>query len=888
MRFIHTLLFISLLKTTLAQLPTGFVQREVARNLNPTALTFSPDGRLFVVEKDGKIREEVNDVLAADPFLTIPNVNSTNERGLSGLCFHPDFPKTPYFYVYYTVKDQNHNRLSRFQVINGIADPKSENVLMEFDSLLGTIHNAGVMHFGLDRKLYIGLGDGADPSSAQSLNSLLGKVLRLNDDGSIPGDNPFVSQVTGRYRAIYALGFRNPFTMDIDRVSGRILVGDVGGDKFEEINDVRAGRNYGWPLIEGPRTDQEAPTNYIDPLFAYNHDVGCAITGLTTYNPPTVRFPSDYVGKVFFADYCEGYIHILDPATGQVTGTFVTGIDRPVALATSPDGYFYYLARAGLGGGSQQDNTSTWNGSLNKVSFFDSGLPYISIQSTGAFVPVGEAVTFEVDAVGQKPLTYSWYRNGKLLAGTNQNQYSLSSPALADNGATFYCIISNALGADTSATMSLRVVQAQRPVARILRPLSNTTYHAGDIISFAGDAVDANQQPLSNAKLTWWIEFHHEDHTHPGLDPVTGPTSGTYAIPRVGETSTDVWYQVHLLATDVSGLTNETFVDVKPEIANVTISSSLTGVQLYLDGEPLQPDLTFPSVVGMYRQLETKPYLAASDGFYKFTGWGNGQNDAAITYEVPSGSPVLNMSYTALPAPKGNGLLGQYYTNSSEVTGTPALTRTDETINFDWAEGSPGPQISDDNFVASWTGKIQAPLTDTYTFYTQTDDGVRLWVNDKLLIDQWGPQASTEWSGQASLVAGQSYSIRMDYLESQGYANARLFWGSAQFEKTIISKPYLFSPQIITAIEPGVDVSLTVFPQPAHDQVTVRYTTPKSGLVQVEVIDLLGRRIYQQSVRFMIGSNDCPISVVDWPAGLYQIAVRPADQSVIFRRLFVR
>ncbi|GAB3952648.1 hypothetical protein GCM10028805_34950 [Spirosoma harenae] len=888
MRLLYTFLFFGFLHAAYAQLPTGFVQKQVARNLNPTTLTFSPNGRLFVVEKSGRIREVVNDVLAPDPFFTVPNIDVTNERGLSGLCFHPDFPQTPYFYVYYTVKDQNHNRLSRFRMNNGVGDPTSETVLINFDAITGTLHNAGALRFGPDRKLYAAVGDGTNASAAQNLNSLLGKIIRLNDDGSIPSDNPFVGKLAGNYQAIYALGLRNPFSMDIDPGSGRILVGDVGDASFEEVNDVRAGRNYGWPLVEGKRTNQEAPENYTDPIHAYNHDAGCAVAGVAIYNPPTNRFPTEYKGKAFFADYCGGNIYTIDPANGQVSGTFVSGIDRPVAIATSPDGYLYYLARAGQGGGSQDDNTSSWNGSLYKVSFFDSGLPYISTQSANAFVPVGESVTFSVNAVGQKPLTYSWYRNGQLIAGANQSQYTIASPSLTDNGATYYVTVSNALGAATSETMSLRTVQAQRPVARIQQPTTNKTYKAGDVVTFAGDALNANQQALSGAKLTWWVNFHHEDHIHPALDPVSGITTGTFKIPRVGETSTEVWYRVHLLVTDVSGLTNETFVDVKPEVATVTIGSSLTGIRIYLDGEPKQPDLSFQSVIGMLRSLETRPYLAASNGFYKFLGWGNGQNANLVTYEVQAGTPKLTMNYEALAPPNGNGLLGEYFTETDQVTGTPTFKRTDETINFDWAEGSPSPLISNDNFTARWTGKIQVPLTDTYTFYTETDDGVRLWVDNKLLIDHWEYQPSLEWLGKATLTAGQSYDIRMEFLEGQGYATARLFWSSSQFEKTIISKPYLFSQPLVTATTPEAEGSLTVFPLPAQDQITIRYTAVGSGTAQLEVTDLLGRCTHAQSVKYQTGTNQYGLSVADWPAGLYQLTIHPTDQPAVHRRILVR
>lgn len=882
------LLFLICLTPALAQLPTGFVQRQVGRNLNPTRLTFAPDGRLFVVDKGGAILEIVNDVVAPDPFMTIANVDTYNERGMSGLCFHPDFPRTPYFYVYYTVKGADHNRLSRFQVVGGKADPKSEKILFEFDKLLGSIHNGGSLRFGLDRKLYVGLGDGSNAPMADQLDSFLGKILRINDDGSIPTDNPFFGTATGSYKAIYAIGFRNPFSMDIDPVSGQMIVGEVGGDLFEEVNSIKAGGHYGWPIVEGLRTSQEVPGNYVDPIYSYKHNPDCAITGLTFYNPVTVRFPAEYRGKAFFTDYCEGVIHTIDPATGQVLGNFVTNIDRPIALATSPDGYLYYIARGGMGGGSLVDNTATGNGAVYKVSYFDSGIPYITTQSTGAFVAVGEAASLSVDAVGQKPLTYRWYRNGKLVNGASQSKYLISGPTLADNGALFTCTVTNALGSDTSTTMLLKVVQGQRPTARILQPLTTTTYQGGSTITYAGEALNASQQPLANAKLTWWIDFHHEDHIHPALDPITGPTSGTYKVARVGETSIEVWYRIHLRATDVSGLTAESWVDVKPQVSTITISSKPAGALITIDGQLQQTNLTLPAVVGMLRTVSTKPYLAASTGFHKFSGWSNGQTSSLFTYEIPAISTSLTMNFTALPPPGGNGLMAEYYTERNEFVDPPTLVRIDSTINSYWGYDSPDPKLAADNFVARWSGKFQVPFSDTFTFTTESDDGVRLWIDNKLLIDKWVYQPSTEWSASVELKAGQPHTIKLEYLENQGEALVHLRWSSPQFDRAVVSKSQLFGSLLVTANEQPIDGALTLFPQPAHDFLTVRYKALQTGPARLEVTDLLGRRVYQKTVHVASGTNEYTIPVADWPGGLYHLAVHPTDQSAVFRRMLVR
>ncbi|MFN7600253.1 MAG: PQQ-dependent sugar dehydrogenase, partial [Bacteroidota bacterium] len=350
-----------------AQLPSGFSETLLAQNLDPTDMVMTPDGRILITIKSGRIVVVQNGVLLPTNFLTLA-VDNFNERGLGHIVLDPNFETNNFYYVYYTVPGQNRNRVSRFTANGNSTLAGSEVVLLDLDLLSGTIHNAGAMVFGVDGKLYVSTGDGANAATSQSMNSLLGKVLRINTDPAnlIPTDNPFFATATGNNRAIWATGFRNPFSMSVQATTGKIFVGDVGGSLFEEINWVQAGKNYGWPLIEGRRTTQTPPANYQDPLFAYDHGQGCAVVGGAFYNPSLQNFPNEYTGRFFFADYCGGYIRMLDSTTGNLVGTFASNINRPVALLTGRDGALYYMARAGLGGGSEGDNTSTSNGSLWK------------------------------------------------------------------------------------------------------------------------------------------------------------------------------------------------------------------------------------------------------------------------------------------------------------------------------------------------------------------------------------------------------------------------------------------------------------------------------------------------------------------------------------------
>ncbi len=326
-------------------------------------MAFAPDGRIFVAQQTGQLRIIQNGALLASPFLTV-TTDSEGERGLLGVAFDPAFgPNDPYVYVYYTVPSSvgppivpPHNRVSRFTANGNLVVTGSEMILLELENLsAATNHNGGALHFGLDGKLYVAVGENANPAFAQTLANRLGKVLRINKDGTIPADNPFFNTATGNNRSIWALGLRNPFTFTIQPSTGRIFindVGDVGAAAREEINDGIAGSNYGWDtnLTQG---DSDNPA-YRDPLFHYGHTAtaqhpgGCAIAGGAFYNPSVPLFPASYTGKYFYADLCGGYIRTFDPAAGT-TAAFASGISNPVDLAVGPDGALYYLARGGGG-----------------------------------------------------------------------------------------------------------------------------------------------------------------------------------------------------------------------------------------------------------------------------------------------------------------------------------------------------------------------------------------------------------------------------------------------------------------------------------------------------------------------------------------------------------
>lgn len=332
-------------------LPSGFSRTTFVSGLTGTgtAMAFAPDGRLFVAQQGGALRVVKNGSLLATPFVTV-STTANGERGLLGVALHPQFASNGYVYLYYTsTAGGAHNRIVRYTASGDVA-AGGETVLVDLPTLSSaTNHNGGAMHFGPDGKLYVAVGDNATGSNAQSMSTTFGKMLRFNDDGTIPTDNPFYGTASGLNRSIWALGLRNPFTFAFQPGTARMFINDVGQSAWEEINDGAPGANYGWPAEEG---SGGAPT-YTDPIYAYGHSgnptlvIGFSIVGAAFYGPSSTLFPAEYQGSFFFGDYVSGWVNRLDTVNGNAAYAFWTGNGAMTDVQVGPDGAVYVLGNVG-------------------------------------------------------------------------------------------------------------------------------------------------------------------------------------------------------------------------------------------------------------------------------------------------------------------------------------------------------------------------------------------------------------------------------------------------------------------------------------------------------------------------------------------------------------
>ncbi|KUI25543.1 hypothetical protein AU196_22250 [Mycobacterium sp. IS-1742] len=605
--------------------------------------------RIFIAEKGGSIKVYNPDTRTVST-LTVISTTTGGERGLTGIEVHPDFWHKDEFgyrsiYVAYTAGDTNRDTLSRLVLSEDMTTVVSSEILIRSTENANNFHHGGDLAFDNEGEhLYWVVGDNTEGVvNSQSLSNIHGKVLRLNPDGSVPEDNPFVDGDTTTASPadyIYAYGFRNPFRLTFTP-NGKLLVADVGEAKWEELNLVVKGGNYGWPQAEGNCTGCAS----INPIYAYKHSAppanAGAITSVTVFDG--AGFPEEYRNRVYIADYSQGWIRVLDfdeQYSSLISAkTFWGNAGATVNLAQGADDNLYQLTIYP----GELSMISPSGGNRAPTAVIDAS-PTTTAEKT---LTVNFSGLRSYDPDDEDNLTYRWdFGDGNTsTSATPVNQFTTTGAY-----STYTVTLTVSDGEKTNTTTQKVTVGSTPPVAQIVSFPSS--YNAGDTITFRGSGTDAQDRPdgapLPSTAYKWTVVFHHNEHTHPFADNIVGETA-TITIPRSRDQIDGTWYRVHLTVTDSSGLSTSTYEDIMPNLVDLTIAASDPGARFTIDGLPYTGSYTERAVVGVDYVVSAPTTQTVNGRQLTFDGWSDG-GTATHTIRVPADATTYTANYVTAGA----------------------------------------------------------------------------------------------------------------------------------------------------------------------------------------------------------------------------------------------
>jgi glucose/arabinose dehydrogenase len=761
--------------SVVAEPPAGFqTSLVIGDGLDgPSGFEIAPDGRIFVLERAGKVKIVKNGQLLPTPFADLPS-EDTGDRGLIGIAFDPEFGvSNHYVYFYYTGRDLL-NHLVRFSAADDVGtDGPFE--LFRTSSPSQLLHVGGSIRFGPDGKLYVAVGDNGNGALAQELDNPHGKILRINKDGSIPADNPFFGQ-PGKLGAIWAYGFRNPWRFQFDGATGQLYGGDVGNFSWEEVNHISRGANHGWPIHEGMCTSGCA--GYVNPIHTYPHaGESAAVTGGPVYRND--MFPAEYRGDLFFGDYARGFIKHADlDSDGNITEVrdFDIQAGSVVDMKVAPDGSLYYI--------------TYFPGAIYRVTYNTTS--HVPVARASADVTKGiEPMTVKFSSTGSSdpdgdPLSYDWTFGD----GTTSTEANPTKIYAAKGVYTARLTVSAA--GDQVPAQPIVIQVGLTPELTVSSPSEGQLYRAGDTITYNAFARDAAGFDLDDGDIKTEVRLRHGTHFHPFVGPLTG-RAGSFTIPATGEASADTSFEIKVTATDGNGLFTSKVVNIFPRTSELSVATFPAGLGLAIDAIPVSTPRTVTGVEGFQRELSAPSAAVAADGTsLQFAGWSDGKG---IRHVITT--PADDTTYTATYQPS-TPFTAHYYDNTT-FSGTPALTRQDASINFVWGDGSAGPGLPADGFSVRWT-KTQHFGAGRYTFTAIADDGVRLYIDGKRVINQWQGPANAQFTHTVELGEGK-HTIKMDYVEYGGGAVASLSWDAAPDQPTDSYRAYYWNaPSGVNAI----------------------------------------------------------------------------------------
>lgn len=681
----------------------------------------------------------------------------------------------------------------------------------------------------------------------QMLNSLNGKIIRIdpNTGDGLPS-NPYwdAGEPRSAQSRVWASGLRNPYRFAIktgtgspdrnDGDPGIFFIGDVGWNTKEELNILTTkGQNFGWPSYEGldlqPAYNNNTykPSSFDRPKLDWRngspargyingaiYNVGSALlSGFSfTGNASTggfwytgSSFPAEYRNTYFHADYGGGWIRNisfddnLNPT--QVRSFVPNGSGAILYLAQQPfDDALLYVK---------------YPDEIRRVSYSQSGnkIPTAIASSDKTFGVLPLTVQFKGDQSYDPEngnLTYLW-EFGDRTTSTSANPQKIFITSAASAYQVKLTVTDNA-GAKNSTIILISPNNTPPVINSSTLSEINTFQVSGKTYLTLDCSASDNETPASQLSYSWQVALFHNEHNHPE-PPINLKTTSTVISP-VGCDGATYWYRITLHVKDTQGLATTISKDIYPGCGGTPQSITFNGLS-----DKLNTDTPFNINAVASSNLPVSYYVLSGPAtiignVLTLTGLpgqvsiaatqpGNGNfAPARPVFQSFTVSKKTDITTTPPPVPdgNGNGLAATYFDNMDLTN--PKVARIDSKVDFNWATGSPATGIASDTYSARWIGEILPKYTETYTLSASADDGIRVWINDQLILDRWVDQSFTTYNFNVNLVAGQRVPVRIEYYENGGDAAIRLEWTSASQLKEVIPQSQLFG--VVVPVTPTI------------------------------------------------------------------------------------
>jgi PKD repeat protein len=782
-------------------------------------------GTIKVVARNGAVSDYATGLLNFNPTGNFPG---SGEQGLTGIVVDPATGDV-FAGMLYSTNPANdaaphYPKVVRLHSSDGGRTASTQSTILDMvGETQGQSHQISNISIGPDNMLYVHMGDGFNAGTAQNLNSYRGKILRMNLDGSAPWDNPFYNASDGINARdyVYAYGFRNPFGGAWRAFDGFHYEVE-NGPSVDRFARVVAGRNYLW---DGSDSSMQS-------FALYNWSPATAPVNVAFVQPTTFGGSAYPIGKQDHAFVSESgptwatgpqangkriSEFVLDASGNLVSGPtplveyIGTGKATVAGLAAGPDGLYFtdlYLDNS-------FDNPIARGANVLRVRFVG------SVDFTAdVTASCGGPLTVHFSDLSNVPSPSSWFWEfGDGATSNEQNPTHTYTPGIYDVRLT----VTNASGPVTVEKKSFIGAGVHRLTGEYYDNIDLTGFRLNRFDSavdfnWAGGSPDPAIGP-DTFSVRWVGQFEpstteaYTFYTQTD-DGVRLWVNGRLVIDRWVDQGTTEWASVplNLVAGRKYDIRMEYYENGGAAVAKLLWSTptrakaiipavalcpvplgqaAFTANPTAAGAAPLAVQFTDVTAV----QSPTSWLWEFGDGTTStlpnpsHTYAGAGIYDVRLTVTNALGE-VRSAEKKSLIGIGNVGLMAQYFDNR-DLTGL-ALTRIDPTVNFDWGGGSPDPSIAVNTFSVRWTGQILPRFSETYTFYTVSDDGVRLWVNGQLIIDNWTDHAPTENSGTITLLAGTKYDIKLEFYENGGGAVAKLSWSSLSQPKQIVPQSQLY------------------------------------------------------------------------------------------------